>query len=307
MNGQEFDLIAAAHTPFAADGSLELEQVPKQAEWLAQQGVTGVFVAGTTGESLSLSISERIALAEAWRSAVGNTDFQLVVHVGAASLTDAFRLAEHAGALGVDGISAMAPCYFKPRRLADLAAFLAEVAAAGGTTPFYFYDIPKWTGVQFRSSELLAEHAADIPNFAGIKYTSDDWIDFQRCVALAGRQYKLFWGCDEALLAGLALGATGAIGSSFNFLAAQAREVIEAHRRNDYSTARAAQYRVVQIIDAIAGFDYLPASKVVMAGLGLDCGGVRLPLNPLSQAARDRLWESCQHAGLPRNSQEIGA
>ena len=307
MKRQTFELIAAAHTPFAVDGSLRLEQVPKQAEWLLQQGVTGVFVGGTTGESLSLSVQERIALAEAWRSAVGDNGFKLFIHVGAASLVDACHLAEHAGTLGADAISAMAPCYFKPRRLADLAAFLAEIAAAGGSTPFYFYDIPSWTGVRFRSSDLLASHAADIPNFSGIKYTSDDWIDFQRCVALTNQKYELFWGCDEALLAGLALGASGAIGSSFNFLAAQARDVITAHQRGDEVSARAAQHRVVQIIDALSEFSYLPASKAVMAELGVDCGGVRLPLTSLSEADRQNLWERCQKAGLTQTSQKIDA
>lgn len=307
MSNENFELIAAVHTPFTEGGGLHLEAVPRQAAWLSAHGVNRAFVAGTTGESLSLSVSERISLAEAWHEVAASHGLGLVIHVGATSLVDAGQLAKHAGSLGVSGISAMAPSYFKPKDLAALTEFLAEVAAAAGTTPFYFYDIPSWTGVRFRASELLARHADDIPNFAGIKYTSDDWIDFQRCVAIAGDRYHLFWGCDEALLAGLAFGATGAIGSTYAFMASEAREIIAAHGAGQAQRARQAQQRVVRIIDAIASFGFLPASKVVLAELGLDCGSVRRPLTALTEEKRHQLRRACAAAGFSLQAETVNA
>lgn len=295
---KNFELIAAAYTPFAESGELLTEVVSQQAEELVGRGVDGVFIAGTTGESLSLTVDERMALAEAWQKAAASHRLKLMVHVGAAAIADAARLAAHAGGLGVDAISAMAPCYFKPQQLEDLAASLARIAEEAPKVPFYFYDIPSWTGVAFRSSDLLEQHAADIPNFAGIKYTSSDIVDFERCVAVADDRYDLFWGCDEALLVGLTLGATGAIGSTFNFLAPKAREVIAAHAAGDLKQARESQLSVVRIVDILARYGFHRASKCLVSKLGADCGPVRLPLLPLTSAEWDELSDSLASLGI---------
>lgn len=291
-------LIAAAYTPFVDDGSLAVGQVARQAEWLGSVGVDGVFIAGTTGESLSLSTAERMQLAEAWAEVARDHGLALFVHVGSASLVDSKALAAHAGRLGVEAISSMAPCYFKPATCGDLASYLAEIAAAAPATPFYYYDIPSWTGVSFRSSDLLEQHAARIPSLAGIKYTSSDLTDFERCIAAGDGRYTLFWGCDEALLAGLALGAHGAIGSSYNFAVAEARAVMEAFAKGDFPGARSAQLKVVQIVDALARHGYLRASKTLLGMLGVDCGTVRPPLTPLSQDEKEVLLSSCEPLGL---------
>lgn len=291
-------LIAAAYTPFGVDGSLAVGQVAVQAEWLASLGVDGVFIAGTTGESLSLSTAERMTLAEAWSDAAPIHGLSLFVHVGCSSLVESCALASHAGRLQVAAISAMAPSYFKPATCADLATFLAEVAAAAPVTPFYYYDIPTWTGVSFRSSDLLEKHAASIPTLAGIKFSSSDLPDFERCVAAGDGRFKMFWGCDEALLAGLTLGAHGAIGSSYNFAAAEARRVQDAFHRGDLAAARTAQLKIVRIVDAIARHGYLRASKTLMGMLGIDCGAVRLPLAPLSHDEQEDLLRACEAVGL---------
>lgn len=292
------DLIAAVHSPFDASGGLRLDSVAAQASLLATSGIDGVFVAGTTGESLSLTVAERMALTEAWIEPARRHRLRLLVHVGAATLADAVTLARHAGGLGVDSISAMAPCYFKPASTADLAAFLAEIASAAPRTPFYYYDIPSWTGVTFRSSDLLEHHAAVIPTLAGIKYTSSDLADFERCVAAGGGRYAIYWGTDEALLVGLALGAAGAIGSTYNFAAAQARAVMDAFAAGDMPGARAAQLAVVRVVDRLAAHGYMRAAKVVMGLLGADCGTVRPPLRPVTADDVETIRRECVAAGL---------
>lgn len=291
-------LIAAAYTPFSADGSLCVSRVPELARWLAASGVDGVFIAGTTGESVSLSTTERMELAEAWAPAAREHRLALFVHVGASAIGDCRALARHAGGLRADAISAMAPSYFKPATCADLASFLGEIAASAPSTPFYYYDIPSLTGVTFRPSELLEKHVDRIPSLAGVKYTSADLVDFQRCVAAGGGRFTLLWGCDESLLAGLALGAHGAIGSTYNFAAPAARAVIDAFQRGDLVAARAAQLLVVRLVDAIARHRYLPASKTLMRLLGIDCGDVRSPLAPLSHDEVELLRSHCEAAGL---------
>lgn len=275
------ELIAATHTPFDAVGDLALAAVPHQAAHLAAAGIDGVFIGGTTGESLSLTVAERMALADAWVAPAREHRLRLFVHVGCSAVADAAALASHADRLGVDAISAMAPSYFKPATVADLAACVAEIAAAAPATPFYYYDISSLTGVTLRSSELLERHADAIPTLAGVKYSSPDIVEFERCVAAAEGRFKISWGCDEALVAGLALGAVGGIGSTYNFAAPLARGVIDAFHAGDIARARALQLRTVRLVDVLARHGYLRASKAVMAMQGVDVGSVRLPMRAL--------------------------
>jgi N-acetylneuraminate lyase len=291
-------LIAATYSPFDAAGHLMLAAVPRQAAQLAAAGIDGVFIGGTTGESLSLTVAERMALADAWLAPAREHRLQLMVHVGASAVADAAALAAHADGLGVDAISAMAPSYFKPATVADLAASLAVIAAAAPGTPFYYYDISPLTGVTLRSSELLERHAHSIPTLAGVKHSSPDIVDFERCVAVGGGRFRIYWGCDEALVAGLALGAAGGIGSTYNFAASLARGVIEAFEAGDAARAREFQLRTVKLVDVLAAHGYLRASKAVLGMQGVDVGTVRLPLRPLAPDEADAIRSGLVAAGF---------
>ncbi len=275
------ELIAATYTPFDAAGRLMLGVIPGLAAHLAGSGVDGVFIGGTTGESLSLTAAERMALADAWVGPAREHGLKLMVHVGASAIADAVALAAHADSLRVAAISAMAPSYFKPATVADLAASLADIAAAAPATPFYYYDISQLAGVTLRPSTLLERHVDLIPTLAGVKHSSPDIVEFERCVAAGGGRFRAYWGCDEALTAGLVLGAAGGIGSTYNFAASRAREVIAAFEAGDIPHAREAQLAVVRLVDVLARHGYLRASKAVMAMKGLDSGTVRLPLQPV--------------------------
>lgn len=298
MTSSTTQLIAATYTPFDHAGRLMLSAVARQAAHLAAAGVDGVFIGGTTGESLSLTVAERMALADAWLAPAREHGLKLIVHVGSSTLADAAALAAHADKLGVDAISAMAPSFFKPASVADLAACLAEVAAAAPATPFYYYDISQLTGVTHRSSELLERHADAIPTLVGVKYSSPDIVEFERCVAACGGRFRIYWGCDEALTAGLALGATGGIGSTYNFAAALARGVIAATAAGDPARARECQLRIVRLVDVLARHGYLRASKAVMAMLGVDAGTVRLPLRPLAAGDQAAIRGDLEAAGF---------
>ncbi|MFM7206394.1 MAG: dihydrodipicolinate synthase family protein [Planctomycetaceae bacterium] len=292
------ELVAATHTPFDAAGGLMLSAVPRQAAHLAAAGIDGVFIGGTTGESLSLTVAERMALADAWVAPAREHRLRLMIHVGASAVADAAALAAQADRLRVDAVSAMAPSFFKPATVADLAASLAEIAAAAAGTPFYYYDISPLTGVTLRSSELLERHGDQIPTLEGVKHSSPDIVDFERCVAAGGGRFRIYWGCDEALMAGLALGATGGIGSTYNFAAPLARGVIEAFEAGDLSRARALQIRTVRLVDVLARHAYLRASKAVMAMQGVDVGSMRLPLRPLEPGGGDAIRSDLVAAGF---------
>ena len=270
-------LVAATHTPFHTDGTLNLAVIEKQAAHLLSNDVTAVFIGGTTGESSSLSLDERRSLAKRWTEVARGTAMRVIVHVGANALTDARVLAADAQQLGAHAIAALSPSYFKPRSLNALIACAADIAAAAPATAFYFYDIPSMTGVSFPMADFLAQARERIPTLAGLKFTNPDLMAFQLCLRADGGAWDVPFGCDEFLLAALSLGATGAVGSTYNFAAPIYHRLMRAFAARDFETARTEQFRSVQLVQLLAGVGFMGAAKAVMGILGVEVGPARLP------------------------------
>ena len=273
-------LVAAPHTPMNVDGSLNPKMIVAQAPLLLETGVRGAFICGTTGESLSLSLAERMRVTEAWSEAASGK-MLLVVHVGSNSLRDAQTLATHAAKFGADAIAVMAPNFFKPN-LDDLIAYCAAIAEAAPPTPLYYYDIPTMTNVPIATARFLEQGAKSIPTLHGVKFTNNDLMTLQECLAL--ESFDIVFGYDELLLAGLALGIKGAVGSTYNFAAPLYQRLIEAFGRGDLATARQAQLQSVRMIRILQEFGFSRASKAMMRLIGVDCGPVRLPLRAMAEA-----------------------
>lgn len=270
-------LVAATHTPFHPDGSLNLSVVEKQATHLLANGVHTAFIGGSTGESHSLSVDERRALAKRWFEVTRGSELKVVVHVGSNCLTDAANLARQAQELGALAVSALSPSYFKPRSVDVLIDCCAQIASAAPATPFYFYDIPVLTGVNLSMPDFLSAARERIPNLAGLKFTNPDLMSYQLCLCADEGKFDCPWGIDEALLAALAMGATGAVGSTYNFAAPIYHRLMTAFAHGDLATARAEQFRSVQLVQALARHGYMGAAKFLMKELGVDVGPARLP------------------------------
>lgn len=285
-------ICAATHTPFAADGSLNLAAVEKQRDHLLARGINQVFIGGSTGESHSVSLTERRALAERWVQAAKGTPMKVIVHVGSNNLRDAAELAAHAQQQGAAAFSMLAPSYFKPRSLADLIACCSQVASAAPSLPFYYYDIPVLTGVNFSMEEFLNAAPASIPNLVGIKFTNPDLMAYQLALRAGGGKHDLPWGCDEFYLAALAMGAKGAVGSTFNFAPGVYQRMTKAFAAGDIATARAEQFRSVQLVQVVARRGYMGCAKALMAHLGVPVGPARLPnANPDAAGVKAMLGE----------------
>jgi N-acetylneuraminate lyase len=255
--------------------------VERQAAFLAGHELAGVFVAGTTGECHSLTVEERIQLLRRWAQVARGTTLRVLAHVGHNCQADACRLAKAAAAAGAHGIAAMAPFFFKPD-LSALLDFLAPVAAAAGDLPFYYYDIPHMTGVVLQTPRLLEEARRRIPQFAGVKYTNPDLVQMQACVQLDGGAFQVLHGFDETLLAGVVLGASGAIGTTYNFAPQLYQRMLRSIAAGDVAAARREQARAMMLVQRIAEFGFGAASKAVMLGVGIDCGPPRPPLPALT-------------------------
>lgn len=290
-------LVAATHTPFAADGSLNLAIVEKQAEHLLRNGINVAFIAGSTGESHSLQAEERRLLAARWIEVTRNTPLKVIVHVGSNCLPDARSLAAHAQEIGALAVAALAPSYFKPRTVAGLIDCCAEIAAGAPELPFYFYDIPGLTGVSLSMPDFLAQGSERIPNLNGIKWTNPDLYGYQLCRNMAG-SFDLPWGNDEYLLAALAIGAQGAVGSTYNFAAPIYQRLLKAFDGGNLEAARQEQLRSVRIVQTLSNYGYMGAAKTVMKMLGVDVGPARLPNTNLTDTQVTALRKDLDRIGF---------
>jgi N-acetylneuraminate lyase len=274
-------LIAAPHTPMHADGSVNVTVVPRQVEILLAGKVSAAFICGTTGEGPSLSTAERMQLAESWMAAAP-PELPMIVHVGHASIAEARALAAHAQRIGAAAVAALAPFFFRPSGVPALVDFCARVASAADRTPFYYYHLPSMTGVSLSVTDFFGQARKAIPTFAGIKYTHDNLMEFQQLVAMAGDELDVLFGRDEILLAGLAAGAKGAIGSTYNYAAPVYHRIIAAVSAGDLATARKEQARAVRLVEVLRKFGEIPAAKAILTMLGVGCGPPRSPLTALS-------------------------
>jgi len=299
-------LIAAPPTPMREDGSLHLAVLEQQAAVVVDNGLAGVFVCGSTGEGLLMSTSERMEVAERWKQLLEGR-LPILIHVGHHSLVEARVLAEHAERqVEAAGIASAAPSYFRPQRLKDLVEFCAEVASAAPRTPFYYYHQPANSGVRFAMADFVSLAIERIDSFAGLKFTDSDLADFGRCLDVAAGQVEILLGLDEVLLAGLALGADGAVGGTYNFAAPLYHRIVQAYQVGDMVTAQRYQALARQLVAVIDRYRGIPALKAAMKSIGIDCGPCRLPHRSLSEAEYERFVAELDELGLRQYFCNVG-
>lgn len=290
-------LIAAAFSTLNDDHSLNLDVIPALVEKFINDGLKGVFVCGTNGEGPNLTLDERMRVAEAYVKAA-NGKLLVMVHVGHTTIGEAQKLAAHAQAIGADAISAVAAFYFKPASTALLVESLAEIASAAPQLPFYYYHIPAVTGVSIDMINFLSLAEERIPTLAGIKYTAATIHEYQACLNYKEGKFDILFGYDELLLSALAVGAKGAIGSTYNFAAPHYYEVIHHFHAGKLEAARQEQLRLVEMIRAFLKFSPIPAQKEIMKLCSYDLGPCRLPLGTLSASDQVALHESLDTIGF---------
>jgi N-acetylneuraminate lyase len=275
-------LISAPFTPMNPDGTINFSKVPDIVNLLIDNKVKGMFVCGSTGEGPSLTTEERKQLAEAFVKAA-NKRLLVFVHVGHNSITEARQLAAHAQQIGADYISATPTTYFKVDSIDLLVQCLQEIAKGAPSLPLYYYNIPALTGISLDMVKLLEKAVQAIPTFAGIKYTAPLIHDYQACVNFDNNRYDILYGTDEMLLAALATGAKGFIGSTYNFVAPLYNALIEEFKKGNLAEAQRLQYISVEMVRVIVKHGGLRAQKAMMKLIGQDLGNVRYPLNPFKE------------------------
>ena len=159
-----------------------------------------------------------------------------------------------------------------------LAQCCQEVASVVPDMPFYYYHIPVLTGVGFPMYDLLKAIDGKVPNFAGIKYTHEDFMDFLSCINFQNGKYDMLWGRDENMLPALSLGAKAAVGSTFNYAAPLYYNLIDAFTNGDLQKAQLLQQQSIDMIRLLGKYGGIATGKAYMKLIGLDCGEFRLPV-----------------------------
>lgn len=290
-------LIAATFASFNEDGSVNLSMIPKLVEKMIQDGLTGVFICGTNGEGPNMTTEERMAVAEAYVKAA-KKEILVLVHVGHSSIIESRKLASHAEKIGADAISSVAAFYFKPTSVQNLVASVAEIASAAPSIPFYYYHIPTLTGVAMDMVEFLRLGESQIPNLAGIKYTASTLFEYQACLNYKGGKFDILYGYDEMLLSALAVGAKGAIGSTYTFAAPLYLKVMEFFNKDNQTEARAIQFQMVEMVRNLVKYPPIPAQRAIMKMFGYDLGKCRLPLQELTEKDAQSLKLDLEKSGF---------
>jgi len=279
-------LVAAPFTPMDKSGEVVYEKISGYAELLDKNKVVGAFINGSTGEGVALSQKEKMKTTEAWVKATSDKkQLKTINLVGGTSYQECIENAQHSAEAGIDAIALLAPYYFKPGAAGQLAEFCAKVAEAVPNMPVYFYHIPVLTGCNVSMFDFVQEADSMIPNLVGIKYTHEDFMDFQSCMNFKNGKYDMLWGRDENLLSALVLGARAGVGSTFNYAAPLYYQLIDAFDKGDLDKARQLQQLSIDMIRLLGKYGGIATGKAYMRYIGFECGEFRLPIKNMSNEA----------------------
>jgi 4-hydroxy-tetrahydrodipicolinate synthase len=285
-------VLTAMVTPFAGDGSLDLDAAAELASYLVDQlGNDGLVISGTTGESPTTSDAEKADLLRVVIDSVGDRA-TILAGVGTFNTEHTLELAATAAKLGASGLLVVTPYYSKPPQAGILEHF-RQVAEATDV-PVMLYDIPGRAGVAIATDTMLrlAEH----PRIVAVKDAKGDLTASSRVIAQSELAY--YSGDDAMTLPLLSIGAVGVVGTSTHFSAAGTKQMIEAYLAGDVATALRLHQ---QLLPIYTGIFATQGCILVKAGLklqGRDVGGLRSPLIEATPAEVEGLRSALAAAGL---------
>lgn len=271
-------------TPMKKDGSIHYDKLEKLIEYQIKQNADALIIAGTTGESATLTFPEYEKLIS---FSVKTVNHRIPVIAGAGSNSTAHAM-EHtvmAEKCGADGLLHVTPYYNKASQKGLIAHFTA--CAKATSLPIILYNVPSRTGVN-----ILPETCArlcDQPNIVAVKEASGDITQVAKIKAICGDRLDVYSGNDDQILPVLSMGGIGVISVLSNILPKQIHEICEDYFKGDIAKARTAQLYYLNLIQALfSDINPIPI-KQAMNDLGLDVGSCRLPLCAMEESAAAHL------------------
>ncbi|XP_048504795.1 N-acetylneuraminate lyase-like isoform X2 [Athalia rosae] len=267
--------------------SLNLSFIPQYAKYLADRGITGVLVNGTSGEGPLLNVEERKAIAEAWVRASKATNLHLMLQIGGAPLPDVIELAKHGESIGVDSLLTLPELYFKPTTPEQLIAYLEDIGEAAPKTPLLYYNYPLASGVNINMAQFVQSIGDRLPTFVGMKFTSTNLEEAMHVVHTNNKEFALFLGNDQLMAGAFTLGIDSVMATTLNMYPDLAIDMLEATKAGEVQKARELQEKLTKFVVAVSKYgSWVATMKVAMALLTeFDCGPPRAPLTPLPKAS----------------------
>jgi N-acetylneuraminate lyase len=289
-------IIPALLTPFDGKGNVNYEMTRQIVEFHIGQGVTGEYVGGSTGEGFLLSEEERCKLAETVMDQVKGR-VAVVVQVGSLTTGESCRLAAHAKEIGADGISSVPPFYYNVG-FPGIKQHYVEIGHASDL-PMYIYNIPGATGVNVTPA-MFKEICEAAPTVVGMKFTSYNFFEMRQIIDLEvrGQKLNIVSGPDEMMVAAQAMGAQGAIGSTYNVLPKLFIDAYNAFNAGDVKLASELQGKANRVIASFLSYPGMSGLKEMMRLIGFDSGAGRPPMMPLSDAQKAEFHGKLEAAGF---------
>jgi 4-hydroxy-tetrahydrodipicolinate synthase len=285
------EVLTAIATPFDEDGAVDVGKFRELAAFLVENGSDGLVVAGTTGESPTLSDDERLELFRAAVDAVGDRA-TVVAGTGTYSTAHSVHLTERAHEIGVDGLLVVTPYYNKPPPRGIVEHFKA--IAAVSDRPIVVYNIPARVVVNIEP-ETICE-LAEIPTVHAVKQANDD-LDQARRI-LAETDLDLYAGDDVLIYPFLELGGVGGICVHTHVVGPRVHEMIRRFRAGDAAGAKAIDEELGPAYELLKVQTNPIAIKAALNLLGHAVGGLRLPLVDATDAERARVRDCLERLGV---------
>lgn len=287
-------------TPLNDDLTVNYNVIPQYAKFLVDSGIKSVLVGGTTGENMSLAVSERKKLVDAWVTVSKTTGLHIQVQVGGAPLADVVDLASYCQSAGAHSLLTLPELYFKPANVDELVFYVGRVAQAAPKLPVLYYHIPSMSKVEINMPAFVKAATERIPNFKGIKFTSNDLSEGAQVLRALKPDQEMFLGADTLLAPAALLGIRSSIGTTFNLFPKLAQQILDAVEKQDVAGARALQEKLSLAIEAhtVEGA-WVPIMKAGMELVtGIKVGPPSLPQRPLSTEAKQRIQNKLRTLGL---------
>jgi len=269
-------IFTALVTPFYDDESINFDALEALVVKNIADGVDGFYVGGSTGEAFLLSFDERKRILETVTKAVAGR-CAIISHVGAISTKDACELAVHAASLKVDAVSAITPFYYK-FSFHEFKKHYFEICEQCNL-PMIVYNFPALSGVAL-TTQNIAE-LRENPLVMGVKHTSMDLFQLERMKNF-DKDMLVYNGHDEVFLAGLSMGADGAIGTTYNFMGSKFVRIYNAFNEGNRQEAEMLQKEANEIIEGLIKVGVFQGTKYILEKQGIDCGICRKPFKELN-------------------------
>jgi len=279
-------LLTAMVTPFDQNGEIDYEATKELINYLITNGSEGLVIAGTTGESPTLSHEEKLNLFQ-FTAETANGRAKVIAGTGSNNTKASIELTKEAAATGIDGIMLVTPYYNKPSQEGMYQHF--RTIAEATSLPVMLYNIPGRSVVNLDADTIV--RLSHIENIVSIKEASGDLDKFAEIISKTSDDFSVYSGEDSLTMPTLAIGGSGVVSVASHVIGNEMQEMIQSYFRGDVAYAASMHRHILPLMKALFAAPSPTPVKEALNRMGVSVGSVRLPLIPLNEAEKTTLYQ----------------